>query len=156
MRFGKPSLIGVVTGMVAGLATITPASGFVGPAGGVALGLVGGIACYRAVDLIKRRIRIDDSLDVFAVHGVGGILGTLLCAVFAASPFGGAGLADGVGIADQLGRQALGCAAVIAWSAIATVVIVKLTAALVGLRAAEPAVSQGLDLAVHGESGYTL
>jgi len=100
-RFGRPSLVGIVTGMVAGLATVTPASGFIGVPGGLILGLAGGVACYVAVDLIRVRLKIDDSLDVFAVHGVGGILGSLLVAYLALPAFGGLGLADGVTAGSQ-------------------------------------------------------
>ena len=99
IRFGRSSMVGMVTGVVAGLATITPASGFVGPAGAVALGAMGSVVCFLAVDFVKHRCRIDDSLDVFAVHGVGGILGSLLVAVFASRIFGGAGYAPGVDMA---------------------------------------------------------
>ena len=100
-KFGRPSLVGIATGMVAGLATVTPASGFIGVPGGIILGLVGGYFCYVAVDVIRNRLKIDDSLDVFAVHGVGGILGSLLVAVLATDTFSGLGLADGVSIASQ-------------------------------------------------------
>jgi Amt family ammonium transporter len=156
VKFGKPSLVGIVTGMVAGLATITPASGFVGPIGGFFIGLAGGLTCYRAVEMIKHRAKIDDSLDVFAVHGVGGILGTLLAAVFASSAFEGVGLADGVGIFEQLGTQLVGVVATVVWSAVVTFGIVKATGAMVGLRVGEDEITQGLDLAAHGESGYSL
>ena len=156
VKFGKPSLVGIVTGMVAGLATITPASGFVGPIGGFFIGLAGGLACYKAVGLIKHRLEIDDSLDVFAVHGVGGILGTLLVAVFASSAFEGVGLADGVGVIEQFGVQMVGVVATVVWSATVTFVIVKATAAMTGLRVSDDAASQGLDLSAHGESGYSL
>jgi ammonium transporter, Amt family len=156
VKFGKPSLVGIVTGMVAGLATITPASGFVGPIGGFFIGLAGGLACYRAVELIKHRIKIDDSLDVFAVHGVGGILGTLLAAIFASSAFEGVGLPDGVGIFEQFGVQLVGVVATVVWSVAVTFVIVKATGAMVGLRVDEDEAAQGLDLSAHGESGYSL
>ena len=115
-KFGRPSMVGLVTGVIAGLATITPASGFVGPLGGLALGAAGSFVCFLAVDLIKHRIQIDDSLDVFAVHGVGGVLGTLLAAVFASTALGGAGYAEGMGMGGQFGVQALGVAATVACS----------------------------------------
>jgi Amt family ammonium transporter len=157
LRFGKPSLIGTVTGMVAGLATITPASGFVGPLGGLVLGFLAGLVCFYAVGLVKQRLKIDDSLDVFAVHGVGGMLGTLLAAVFAAPAFGGAGYAEGVsGMGGQLVTQIVGILATVAWSAAATAAIVAVTRALVGLRADDEAITEGLDLAAHGERGYSL
>ena len=156
LRYGKPSLVGLVTGTIAGLATITPASGFVGPAGGVVLGLAGGILCYLFVDIVKHWFRIDDSLDVLAVHGVGGATGTLLAAVFATTALGGVGLADGVSVGGQLYVQALGVVATIGWSAVATFVIVKLTQALCGLRVSDDDGIEGLDFTAHGEKGYNL
>jgi len=155
-KFGKPSLVGIVTGMVAGLATITPASGFVGPLGGLAIGLAGGFICYFAVGLVKNKLNIDDSLDVFAVHGVGGITGTILAAVFAVEALGGPGLAEGVSVGGQLGVQVTGVVAVVAWSAIATWVIVKVTGMVTGLRVTDDQITEGLDLAQHGERGYSL
>ncbi|MDW3204985.1 MAG: ammonium transporter [Alphaproteobacteria bacterium] len=154
IKFGKPSLVGIVTGMVAGLATITPASGFVGPVGGFCIGLAGGLVCYYAVTLIKERCGLDDSLDVFAVHGVGGILGTLLAAVFGATAFGGVGLAEGVGIGEQLGVQAVGVVATVIWSAVATLAIVLVVKAFVPLRASDDEMAEGLDLSHHGERDY--
>jgi len=142
--------------MVAGLATITPASGFVGPLGGLAIGLAGGVICYFAVGLVKNSLNIDDSLDVFAVHGVGGITGTILAAVFAMEGLGGPGLAEGVSVGGQLGVQITGVVAVVAWSAIATWVIVKVTGMLTGLRVTDDQITEGLDLAQHGERGYSL
>ena len=156
VKFGKPSLVGIITGMVAGLATITPASGFVGPLGGFAIGLAGGLLCYGAVGLIKARFAIDDSLDVFAVHGVGGMLGTLLTAVFVSAGLGGAGFAEGVGMGQALGVQALAVAAVFAWSAVGTFIIVKVTSAITGLRASDEDIIDGLDVTAHGERGYSL
>ena len=122
-RFGKPSLIGVVTGMVAGLATITPASGYVGVPGGLILGLSGGILCYLAVDFIRGKLQIDDSLDVFAVHGVGGILGSLLVAFLATSTFSGLGLADGQTAGAQFLIQLKGTTLTVAWTAFFTYLI---------------------------------
>ena len=155
-KFGKPSLVGIVTGMVAGLATITPASGFVGPVGGLIIGLAGGLLCYLAVDIVKHRLGIDDSLDVFAVHGVGGIVGTLAAGILVADTFGGAGFADGTSMGDQLGAQATGVVATVVWSAVATFVIVKVVQAVVGLRVSDDEAVEGLDYAAHGETGYTL
>jgi Amt family ammonium transporter len=155
VKFGRPSMIGLVTGVVAGLATVTPASGFVGPLGGVLLGAAGSVVCFAAVDIIKHRIKIDDSLDVFAVHGVGGILGTLLVAVLASKTLGGAGYADGMSMGSQLGVQALGVLATVAWSAIATFVIVLVVKPLLGLRATDIEIEDGLDLTQHGERAYT-
>ncbi|MDA7721151.1 ammonium transporter, partial [Alphaproteobacteria bacterium] len=117
-RFGRPSLVGIVTGMVAGLATVTPASGFIGIPGGLILGLAGGVACYIAVDLIRVRLKIDDSLDVFAVHGVGGILGSLLVAYLALPAFGGLGLADGVTAGSQFMVQLSSVAITVLWTGI--------------------------------------
>ena len=153
-RFGRPSMVGLVTGVVAGLATVTPASGFVGPLGGMALGAAGSLICYQAVDLVKHRLKIDDSLDVFAVHGVGGILGTLLVAVLAATNLGGAGYADGVTMGSQAVTQLLGVLAVCAWSGIATLALVFLVRRTVGLRASDDAVDEGLDMSAHGERAY--
>ena len=152
--FRKASLIGAVTGMVAGLATITPASGSVGPVGGLVLGLAGGVLCYTVTQMIKQKFKIDDSLDVFAVHGIGGALGTLLAAVFAAESLGGAGLAEGVTMADQLGVQAYGIVAVAIWAAVITFVIAKVISMFVQFRVSEEDEEQGLDLAMHGERGY--
>ena len=153
-RFGKPSLIGVVTGMVAGLATITPASGYVGVPGGLILGLSGGILCYLAVDFIRGKLQIDDSLDVFAVHGVGGILGSLLVAFLATSTFSGLGLADGQTPGAQFLIQFKGTALTVAWTAIFTYLILKLTAFFTPLRVDEEEEIEGLDLRSHGEKGY--
>jgi Amt family ammonium transporter len=156
VRFGKPSLVGLVTGTIAGLATITPASGYVGPAGGICLGLAGGVLCYLAVDIVKKRMRIDDSLDVLAVHGVGGATGTLLAAFFAAAGLGGVGLAEGVTVASQFGVQLIGVIATLVWSAVATFVIIKVTQAICGLRVSDDAMIEGLDYSTHGERGYSI
>ena len=122
--------------------------------GGLILGLVGGIVCYIAVDLVKRAMKIDDSLDVMAVHGVGGITGTLLTGFLALGAFGGAGLAEGTSAGAQFGVQFIGVAVTVVWSAIATFIIVKLTSMLVGLRVTKEAEIEGLDLSDHGEAGY--
>jgi Amt family ammonium transporter len=156
VKFGKPSLVGIVTGMVAGLATITPASGFVGPAGAVVYGVAAGFICYWAVSHVKYRLRIDDSLDVFAVHGVGGMLGILLVSAFADPMLGGLGLADGMTIGKQFGVQLLGTVVTVAWSAILTVVIVKVIAAFMPLRVTAEAEEEGLDLSAHGEREQNL
>ncbi|MDP3747537.1 MAG: ammonium transporter [Phenylobacterium sp.] len=153
-RYTRASMIGIVTGVVAGLATVTPASGFVGPLGGVILGAAGSFVCYQAVDFVKSRLKVDDSLDVFAVHGVGGILGTLLVAVLATPELGGTGYAEGVDMGGQALTQLIGVAAVCAWSAVATLVLVFLVRRTVGLRASAEAVEDGLDLANHGERAY--
>ena len=153
-RFGRPSLVGIVTGMVAGLATVTPASGFIGIPGGLILGFAGGIACYAAVDLIRVRLKIDDSLDVFAVHGVGGILGSLLVAYLALPAFGGLGLADGVTAGSQFMVQLSSVAITVLWTGIASYVILKVIGAVIGLRVDQQDEIEGLDLSQHGERGY--
>jgi len=153
-RFGRPSLIGIVTGMVAGLATVTPASGYIGVPGGLILGLVGGVACYIAVELVRVRMRIDDSLDVFAVHGVGGIIGSLLVAYLALPAFGGLGLADGTSAGGQFVVQLAAVAITVVWTMIASYVILKIAATLVGLRVDQQDEIEGLDLSQHGERGY--
>jgi len=154
-KFGRPSMVGLVTGVVAGLATVTPASGFVGPLGGVVLGAAGSVVCFFAVEIVKHRMRIDDSLDVFAVHGVGGILGTLLVAVLASEALGGAGYADGMTMASQFGVQALGVGATVLWSAVVTLVLVFLVRLVTGLRASDIEIEDGLDLTQHGERAHT-
>ena len=154
MRQGKPSVLGIVTGMVAGLGTITPASGFVGPMAALIIGILAGAICYSATQMIKRGLKIDDSLDVFPVHGVGGALGTILTGVFVASQYGGAGLADGVTISDQVMVQIMGVVAVIAWTAVASFVILKVIQNLVGLRVDEDEEIGGLDIRQYNERGY--
>ncbi len=157
VKFGKPSLVGAVTGVIAGLATVTPASGFVGPMGGLILGVAAAVVCFYAVQLIKHKMKIDDSLDVFAVHGVGGILGSLMVSALALAAFGGGGLAEGQTVVGQLGVQALGVGVTLVWSAVLTVVILKITGLLTGgLRVDEDQEIEGLDLASHGERGYDL
>jgi Amt family ammonium transporter len=154
---GKPGLVGIVTGMVAGLATITPASGSVGPLGAIIIGASAGVICYYACGFVKEKLGIDDSLDVAAVHGVGGILGTLLV-----SYLGWKGELGGLGInaetwQDQLVVQAQGCLAAIALSVIATYIIVKIVSALTsGIRVSDDDETKGLDQAAHGENGYSL
>jgi Amt family ammonium transporter len=154
-KYGKPSVLGIVTGMVAGLGTITPASGFVGPLGAIVIGLSAGLVCFFATQLLKRVLKIDDSLDVSPVHGVGGVLGTLLTAVFVNASFGGVGYAEGMTMTKQLGVQFLGVVATVAWCGGLTWGILKLVDAIVGLRATEEQETEGLDLSQHGERGYT-
>jgi Amt family ammonium transporter len=154
-RFGKPSMVGLVTGVVAGLATVTPASGYVGPIGGVILGAAGALVCYFAVDLIKHRLKIDDALDVFAVHGVGGILGTLLVSVLASSAIGGGGYPVTGGPGGQAVVQLIGVGATIAWSIVGTLAIIAVTKAVTGLRASEIQIDEGLDVTQHGERAFT-
>lgn len=155
IKYGKPSLVGLVTGTIAGLATITPASGSVGPLGGVILGLAGGIICYFAVDLVRHKMRIDDSLDVLAVHGVGGATGTLLVVFLAGFGDGGAGLGD-VAVGSQFMVQLIGVLSVAIFSAVATVIIVTITKALIGLRVSDDEETEGLDFSHHGETAYRL
>ena len=153
-RFGKPSLIGVVTGMVAGLATVTPASGYIGIPGGLILGFSGGLLCYLAVDYIRGKLLIDDSLDVFAVHGVGGILGTLLVAFLATSTFSGLGLPEGQTAMSQFVVQIKAVILTVIWTSIFTYLILKVTSLIVPLRVDEEEEIEGLDLRSHGEKGY--
>ena len=153
LRYGRASCIGAVTGAVAGLATVTPASGFIGPIGGFACGLIAGIICFEAVAIVKQKLRIDDSLDVMAVHGVGGITGTLLTAVFGAPSLGGLGLSK-LTMSGQLAVQATGLAAVAAWTFVATVAIVIVVRRTVGLRASAEDEVEGLDITAHGERAY--
>jgi Amt family ammonium transporter len=154
-RYGKPSVLGIVTGMVAGLGTITPASGFVGPMGGLVIGIVAGVVCFLATQFIKRKLEIDDSLDVFSVHGVGGFTGLLLTAVFS-SALGGLGLAEGVTITSQLGVQAIGAIATVVWCGVATFVILKIVNMVTKLRVTTEEETEGLDLVLHEERGYNI
>jgi Amt family ammonium transporter len=153
-RYGKPSVLGLATGMVAGLGTITPASGFVGPGGALVIGATAGFACFFATHFFKRRLLIDDSLDVSPVHGIGGVIGTLLTGVFAAVALGGTGFTVQQSIGAQLAVQLLGVVVAIGWCGAATWVILKIVGAAVGLRVSEEQETQGLDLAQHGERGY--
>jgi ammonium transporter, Amt family len=155
LRFGKPSLLGIVTGTVAGLGTITPASGFVGPQGALIIGVSAGIVCFFATQVLKRVLSIDDSLDVSPVHGVGGVLGTLLTGVLIDTRFGGIGYAKGMTLGTQLLAQALGVIAVVLWCAAVTFMILKVLKSTIGLRVSEDQEREGLDLALHGERGYS-
>ncbi len=156
VRFGKPSALGIVTGMVAGLGTITPASGFVGPGGALIIGISAGLVCFYATIYIKQRLKIDDSLDVFPVHGVGGILGTLLTAVFASNALGVFSGQEDIVISSQLGVQAIGVVATVVYTGTVTWFILKLTDVLVGNRVDEDQEQEGLDLVAHNERGYDL
>jgi Amt family ammonium transporter len=155
LRFGKPSVLGIVTGMVAGLGTITPASGFVGPLGAVVIGLSGGVICFFATQLVKRRLHIDDSLDVFPVHGVGGFTGLLLTAVFSATA-GGLGLDAGQTMGGQLLVQLVGALATVIWCGVATFLILKAVDGVIPLRVSADDERQGLDISQHEERGYNL
>lgn len=159
VKFGKPSALGIVTGMVAGLGTITPASGFVGPGGALIIGLVAGFVCFFATIWIKRVLKIDDSLDVFPVHGVGGILGTMFAGIFASDQLGlfsGHGYADGMDMTSQLGVQAIGVLATLAYTAVVTFVILKVMSLFMSLRVSAEEETEGLDLVLHNERGYDL
>jgi Amt family ammonium transporter len=160
MRFGKPSALGAVTGMVAGLGTITPASGFVGPGGALIFGLLAGGICFSATMFMKRVLKIDDSLDVFPVHGVGGTLGTFLVGIFASTglgAFSGFGFAEGIdSMGGQVSVQVIGILATIGFTAVATFVVLKIVQASVGLRVEGEQEMQGLDITMHEERGYDL
>ncbi|MEM7219103.1 MAG: ammonium transporter [Pseudomonadota bacterium] len=157
LKYGKPSALGAVTGMVAGLGTITPASGFVGPAGALIIGLAAGIVCYFATNLMKQTLKIDDSLDVFPVHGVGGALGCLLTAIFASNALGLFSGQEDISIGSQLGVQALGVVATFLYTAVVTWVLLKIVGAVLGgNRVDEDTETQGLDLTQHNERGYDL
>ncbi len=156
IRFGKPSVLGAVTGMVAGLGSITPASGYVGPAGALVIGLIAGFVCFLATNFLKRSLKIDDSLDVFPVHGVGGILGTLLTGIFASSALGWFGGQEEIAIGSQLLAQFIGVLATVVWVGALTWVILKVTDLLVKVRVPEDVEIEGLDIATHNERGYNL
>jgi Amt family ammonium transporter len=156
LRYEKPSVLGIVTGMVAGLGTITPASGFVGPIGALAIGGAAGIVCFFATNYMKRALAVDDSLDVFPVHGVGGILGTLLTGVFVSAYFNGIGYPEKVTMGEQMLVQSYGVLAVAAWSGVATFVLLKICDIVVGMRVAGDEETEGLDTVLHNEKGYNL
>jgi len=159
VKFGKPTALGMATGIIAGLGTITPASGFVGPAAALVIGFLAGAICFNAVIFVKQKLKIDDSLDVFPVHGVGGILGTLLAGIFAASSLGifsGQGLAEGMTISSQLGVQFVGVVSTITYTAVATYVILKIIEPITGLRVIDDEEQQGIDISSHEEKGYDL
>ena len=153
-RYGKPSVLGILTGMVAGLGTITAASGYVSPMSALLVGFIAGLVCYSATHLFKQVLRIDDSLDVSPVHGVGGVVGTLLTAVFASPLLGGSGFVVNSDIPHQLGVQAIGIVTVALWCALVTWVLLKAISLTIGLRVSEDHESIGLDLSSHGERGY--
>ncbi|MBF0427772.1 MAG: ammonium transporter [Magnetococcales bacterium] len=151
---GKPSALGLTTGAVAGLVAITPASGFVGPMGALALGAIAGVVCFFGATTLKRAMGYDDSLDAFGVHGVGGIVGAILTGVFASPSLGGVGFSKGLEMVDQLSVQALSVVSTGVYCAIVSYVLLKLIDLLVGLRVDEEAESTGLDISLHGERGY--
>jgi len=155
VKFGKPSALGAVTGMVAGLGTITPASGYVGPGGALIIGISAGFICFNATMFLKKKLGVDDSLDVFPVHGVGGALGTILVAVFASSALGVfSGQGDGLPMLDQLGVQVTGVLATGGYTAVLTFVLLKVIDGLIGLRVSDEEEIEGLDINEHNERGY--
>ncbi len=158
LKYKKPSVLGIVTGMVAGLGTITPASGFVGPGGALIIGIVAGFVCFNATLFIKRKLKIDDSLDVFPVHGMGGIIGTLMAGVFASTQLGvfsGQGFADGIqSMGEQLGVQLVGVVVTIIYTAVITWGLLKIIDIGIGLRVSQEEEVEGLDIALHEERGY--
>ncbi|HJN95956.1 MAG: ammonia channel protein [Gammaproteobacteria bacterium] len=160
IKFGKPSGLGAITGMVAGLATITPASGSVGPAGALLVGLSGGVICYFATTYLKQTVKIDDSLDVFPVHGVGGMVGTFLAGILVSANLGvfsGNGLAEGMTVGSQVGVQVIGILATAIYTAIMTFILLKLVGVLTsGIRVSEEQEQQGLDITDHDEKGYSM
>ncbi len=160
IKFKKPTVLGTVTGMVAGLGTITPASGFVGPAAALIIGILAGFICFNATMYIKRVLKIDDSLDVFPVHGVGGMLGTFLAGIFASTQLGlfsGQGFADGItSIPEQLKVQLIGIVSVLVYTAVISWVLLKIVDMMVGLRISPEDETEGLDIASHEERGYDL
>ncbi len=156
IRFGKPSVLGAVTGMVAGLATITPASGYVGPAGALIIGIAAGVVCFAATNFLKRTLKIDDSLDVFPVHGVGGLVGLILTGLFASNALGVFSGQHDIAIGNQVGVQVIGGLATLAYTAVFTWIILKVVDMVVGNRVAEDEETEGLDLTQHEERGYDL
>jgi Amt family ammonium transporter len=154
VRHSKPSVLGIATGAIAGLAAITPASGVVGPIGGLAIGFTAGALCYLASTILKIRLGYDDSLDVFGVHGVGGFIGTVMAGVFGAAAFGGN--QEGLAIGSQVGVQLTAALITAVWAGVASYVLLKFVDAVVGLRVDEEEESRGLDIALHDEVGYNL
>ena len=155
IKFGRPSLVGVVTGAVAGLATVTPASGYIAPGAAAVLGVVASLLCFFAVQLVRKRLKIDDALDVFAVHGAGGILGSLAVALLADPAIGGTGFGALPDMPAQAGVQIMAVAVTAVWSAVATLGIIALLRATTGLRAKPEHIEMGLDLSEHGERAFT-
>jgi len=154
LKFGKPTLVGLVTGTIAGLASITPASGFVGPIGALIIGGSAGIICYVLVSFVKSTLKVDDSLDVFAVHGAGGVLGVLLVSFLTDTNIGGVGYSEGMNASSQLNVQLIGIGSVFAWSVILSLIIIVIVKALTGLRVEDSFEEEGLDISSHGEKNY--
>ncbi len=155
-KHGKPSALGIVTGAVAGLVAITPASGSVGPMGALAIGIVSGVVCFWGATTLKSQLGYDDSLDAFGVHGIGGIVGALMTGVFVAEGLGGVGLSEGMTIGTQVWAQLLSIIVTVVWSGVLSFIILKIVDATVGLRVEEDEERQGLDLSQHNERGYNL
>ncbi|HET8698202.1 MAG TPA: ammonium transporter [Gammaproteobacteria bacterium] len=153
---GKPSALGLASGAVAGLVAITPASGFVGPIGALAIGVAAGLVCYLSVVKLKRMFGYDDSLDAFGVHGVGGFVGAILTGVFIDAGFGGAGLPEGVSLGGQVIKQFIGAGTTIVYTAVVSFVILKVLDVIIGLRVTDEQEQEGLDLVLHDEQGYNL
>lgn len=153
---GKPTSVGFATGAIAGLATVTPAAGFISPGAAMLFGAIAAAACYPMIQIVKKRLQIDDSLDVFAVHGVGGMVGSLLLAVFMSPALGGSGYAEGVGMVNQLAAQAVGIGVVALYSAIASAVIAVVVSLAFPMRVSEDAEREGLDITSHGERAWEL
>jgi Amt family ammonium transporter len=153
---GKATSVGWATGAIAGLATITPAAGYVSPGSAIVLGVLAGVVCYGAIQLVKGRFKIDDSLDVFAVHGVGGILGSIMLAVLISDYFGGVGYSEGMTMASQLGAQIIGVGAVALWSAVASVILALMVGLFFPMRVSEDEEREGLDITSHGERAWEL
>ena len=156
VKFGKSSLVGAVTGCIAGLASITPASGSVGPMGGLIIGLVAGGVCYYMVNIVKETFNIDDSLDVFAVHGIGGLLGILLIPFLTAESYGGIGYDEGSNFSDLMTTQVIGAVSVGLFTLVGSVILLLITRSIFGLRVSDDSQEEGLDVAEHGQSGYKL
>ncbi|MDD3799749.1 MAG: ammonium transporter, partial [Novosphingobium sp.] len=151
---GKPTSVGFAMGAIAGLAAVTPAAGFISPGAAILFGIASATVCYGAIQLVKQKLHIDDSLDVFAVHGVGGMLGSLLLGFFLSGNLGGTGYADGMSMASQFGGQALGVAVVALWSAVATAIIALGVSLFMPMRVREDEERDGLDIASHGERAW--
>ena len=154
IKNGKPSILGAVTGTIAGLGAITPASGSVGPLGAIVIGLAAGAICFWASTTLKRKLGYDDSLDVFGVHGVGGIIGTLLCGIFVAKSLGGQGLAEGMTMGSQFTAQLIAVIITIVYCGVVSFILLKIVDAAVGLRVSQDEETGGLDIALHDERGY--
>jgi len=152
--FGKPTSVGFATGAIAGLATVTPAAGFISPSAAIVFGAAAAVVCYSAIQLVKLRMKIDDSLDVFAVHGVGGMLGSLLLGVFISADLGGTGFPEGMGMGSMIGAQIVGVAVVAVWSAIATALLALGVSFLIPMRVSKDEETEGLDITSHSERAW--